>query len=214
MSTEHVVAQGDCLASIARKYGFPDWKTIYDHPENAELRTKRPDPHVLFPGDRVQIPDKQRKQEDGATEQRHKFQLAAKETRLRLVVRDVDGQPIARKKYELSIAGQTRKGVLSADGKLDEPIPADALQGTLQVWIEDERPTLLSLRLGHLDPIETTSGIQARLNNLGYAAGPVDGIDGPRTQAAVRKFQKDHSLEADGVAGAQTRDALKAQYGC
>lgn len=40
--------------------------------------------------------------------------------------------------------------------------------------------------------------IQRRLNRLGFEAGSVDGVPGPRTKAAIRAFQKAHALAPDG----------------
>jgi len=34
--------------------------------------------------------------------------------------------------------------------------------------------------------------------------GPVDGIFGPRTRAAVRAYQSDHGISVDGVVGDRT----------
>ena len=45
--------------------------------------------------------------------------------------------------------------------------------------------------------------LQESLNQLG-AALAVDGVFGKLTEAAVRKFQKDHGLKADGVCGVRT----------
>jgi hypothetical protein len=33
---KHTVAEGECLSSIAHRYGF-FWKTLWDHPENARV---------------------------------------------------------------------------------------------------------------------------------------------------------------------------------
>ncbi len=41
------------------------------------------------------------------------------------------------------------------------------------------------------------AGTQSGLKDLGYDPGPVDGILGPRTRAAIRAFQKDHRLPVD-----------------
>lgn len=50
--------------------------------------------------------------------------------------------------------------------------------------------------------------LQRRLRSGGYLAGPVDGVYGPRTAMAVRRFQGANGLVADGVAGAQTLSAV------
>ena len=50
--------------------------------------------------------------------------------------------------------------------------------------------------------------IQEALVAAGYAPGPVDGIDGPLTRAAIGAFQADHGLEPDGIVGPLTHAAL------
>jgi len=217
MPIEHIVQQGDCVASIAEQYGFVDWNTIYNDGLNAAFRRLRPDPHVLLPGDRLFIPDKEIKNESCQTTMVHTFQLARKEVRLRIVVRDVDGVPLGGKKYKLTVEGEVHEGVLPANALLNRPIPPDAIEGELKVWCEDDFPDYADtwvLKLGHLDPVEDLTGVQARLNNLGYDCGPVDGINGPRTQAAVRAFQKDHGMDIDGIPGPKTQAALKGEYTC
>ena len=46
--------------------------------------------------------------------------------------------------------------------------------------------------------------VQSLLNRIGYNAGPVDGIFGPRTYQAVAAFQANNSLAADGIVGPAT----------
>jgi murein DD-endopeptidase MepM/ murein hydrolase activator NlpD len=53
-----------------------------------------------------------------------------------------------------------------------------------------------------------TAALQVAMNALGLYPHPVDGISGPWTQGAVRTFQSQHGLAADGIAGPQTRAAL------
>lgn len=51
---------------------------------------------------------------------------------------------------------------------------------------------------------QDVSEIQAKLSAMGYSAGPADGDFGAATVAAVKAFQKDKGLEADGVVGPST----------
>lgn len=53
-----------------------------------------------------------------------------------------------------------------------------------------------------------TERLQARLQELGYYTGRVDGAYGPATKAAVRRFQQDHGLDADGISGPKTEAVL------
>ena len=54
----------------------------------------------------------------------------------------------------------------------------------------------------------TMRDIQATLAALGYRTGPIDGIFGPQTAAAVRAFQADSGLPVDGIAGPMTQARL------
>ena len=53
--------------------------------------------------------------------------------------------------------------------------------------------------------------IQGWLNQLGYDCGKADGVYGAKTEAAVRRFQGNHGLAADGIAGDRTQAALTAE---
>jgi hypothetical protein len=48
------------------------------------------------------------------------------------------------------------------------------------------------------------SALQTLLNFLGYPCGKVDGIFGPKTEAAVRQFQRTAGISVDGIVGSQT----------
>lgn len=56
----------------------------------------------------------------------------------------------------------------------------------------------------------TTKQIQLLLTYLEYDPGPIDGLDGANTQAAVRRFQQAEGLGVDGIAGKATQAALLA----
>ena len=51
--------------------------------------------------------------------------------------------------------------------------------------------------------------LQEGLQKLGYDPGPVDGILGPKTSAALRTFQQDNGLKADGKPGKATTAKLE-----
>lgn len=72
MSTDHTVRQGECINSLAERYGFfPD--TLWDAAENKDLRDLREDPNILQPGDVVYIPDLTPREESGGTDDLHRF---------------------------------------------------------------------------------------------------------------------------------------------
>jgi len=220
MPIEHKVKQGEQFASIANKYGFKDWHTIYEHADNRELREKRPNPNVLHPGDIVTIPDKELKSFDGSTETRHRFRQLGGHLLLRLVVRRY-GHPIVDKRYELrigeSVSPAVYEGRTDSEGLVKQTIRTDATRGELIVWNDDEDPPkkIFSriLNIGHLDPVEDITGVQARLRNLGYYHGAVDNDNGPETQAAVMAFQEKQGLEINGVIGDETRQKLLDEHG-
>ena len=208
-TNDYVVEQGDCLESIAYRHGL-FWQTIWDHPNNATLKAKRENPNLLCPGDVVFIPDKAAKFESGATEMKHRFVRKGVPSKLRLRILD-DDVPRADERYTLVIDGKLLTGVTDRDGRIEHSIDPDARSGKLLVGEnQDEYP----LCLGHLDPVEEISGVQARLNNLGFDCGPVDGLLNERTHAALKRFQQAQGLEPSEKPDAVTREKLKEFYGC
>lgn len=208
MATYHTVEQGEHLARIALLHGFENYQVVWDHPHNAGLTKLRQNPNVLLPGDRVFIPDKQAKKESVATGNRHRFKLMAQPLALRVVLRDVNRQPIVNTACELLIEGEVRSLMTDATGMVELNVPKTAEQ--CQVVVRDQQ---IPARIGHLDPVEEISGQLARLNNLGYQAGAPDAHDA-RMRSAVEEFQCDHGLEVNGVCDAPTQAKLKEVHGC
>ena len=77
--------------------------------------------------------------------------------------------------------------------------------------VNDNSPTQSLPTLKRGSNGEYVTLLQTKLANLGYDLGSygVDGDFGKATEAAVKKFQKDHGLKVDGIVGAQTWAALE-----
>lgn len=54
----------------------------------------------------------------------------------------------------------------------------------------------------------TVSAAQAQLASQGYYHGAIDGVLGPETRDAIRRYQRDHGLSASGVLTAATLQSL------
>lgn len=59
----------------------------------------------------------------------------------------------------------------------------------------------------------TTKQAQCLLAYLGYDPGPVDGLDGPKTQAALASFRADYGAGAEGLVGAVAGTLAKPKTG-
>lgn len=203
MAIDYEVQQGDCISSIAYEYGF-FWETIWNHPNNAQLKKERKDPNILAPGDLVFIPDKRLKDVRRPTEQMHRFRLKSVPAKLRLQL--FEGEtPRANQAYELRVSNRKFTGNTNARGVLTESIPPDAEEGELIIGPHRERYVLL---FGHLNPVSDLSGVQSRLNNLGYDCGGADGHMNEETENALKAFQTRFDLEATGAADGPTREKL------
>ncbi len=68
---------------------------------------------------------------------------------------------------------------------------------------------MASYRVGSAGP--DVARIQKRLQALGFYRGPLDGLYGGGTDAAVRAFQQSEGLSTDGIVGPETWKALFAR---
>lgn len=101
-------------------------------------------------------------------------------------------------------AFQQHRGLV-ADGVVG-PATARALDGAR--WRLGDR--ILMYTAGHLMRGDDVAALQERLVVLGLLAGPVDGLFGPRTEAALRELQRGVGLEPDGLCGPGTLRAIDA----
>jgi N-acetylmuramoyl-L-alanine amidase len=216
----HVVQQGEWVSKIAAQYGIPDWREIWDHAKNSDLRQKRQEPNVLFKGDRLFIPELQMGHEERPTNKKHRFILETSKKKLKLVLRDWEDKPRKGIPCVLEINGQVsgKSVTTDPDGKLEFEIPEDVRGARLLVG--QNRSEVYEVLVGHLDPVDEVTGYQQRLSNLGHKLGKIDGVDGPLTKSAVRSFQHRENflagsevLKVDGIMGPKTKDKLQQRHG-
>jgi len=207
----YVAKQGDCIESIASKHGL-FWETVWNDPNNAQLKSVRKDPNVLEPGDKVFIPEKRLKEEPGATEQRHRFKRKGVPSLIHIILRDEEDRPRSGLEYVLEIDGKLVSGKTGTDGKIEHAIPPGAKQGKLTVGA-GENAEEYDLQLGYLDPVSEISGIQARLNNLGFDCGEGNDVLGPETKDAIWAFQEQYGLKPTGKPDEMTKQELKKRHG-
>jgi hypothetical protein len=198
------VAQGDCIYSIAKQYGFA-WKVLWNLPDNAALKQKRKDPNVLLVGDVVMVPEKQQKQVSCATDANHTFQLNATPARLALQMLDRNHRPRKGLKYSVSIDGEVHTGTTDGEGKINEPMPADAKKASL-VLQDGPNAEKYEISLGHVNPVDHETGGPQRLENLG--------LKDMDPKIALLWFQKKNGLQQSGKLDSQTLAKLKSVHGC
>jgi hypothetical protein len=207
----HDVKQGDSLSSIADQYGF-FWETLWNHPNNAALREIRKSPNVLMARDRIFIPEKTAKEESGSTGQIHTFRLKGIPVRLNFRLLDEEDQPRSGLRYTLSVDGkQAAAGVTPGDGLIFAVISPRAKTAQVVVHAAGGEE-IYDFDIGHLNPPEFTSGIQARLKNLGYYLGEITGQMDEETGDALSQFQKDAGLPVTGEIDDTTRQALSDRH--
>jgi N-acetylmuramoyl-L-alanine amidase len=220
MPRVHVVLQGECLNVIAERYGFSDYRTIYEAAENKALRKRRPNPNVLFPGDRLVIPDRKTKAVQASTSRAHRFvyQRPRWTRQVKLKLQDASGEALADMPYKLVVGtGADRvefEGTTDGSGLLEQELPTSASTAMLHIG-----RMVRQLRIGDLNPLRDTddngvSGVQARLQNLGYPVGRVDGVLGPRTVEAIRAFQRDQKMNETGELDDALLAALEKHHEC
>ncbi len=238
VGVQHKIQDGEWVATVAIEYGYSNWyDDVWKVQKNAELRKKRPDPHLLAEDDILFIPPWEEKEESAATEKKHKYKLKGNPELFRLRALDPNQEPIKNEPYVLRVNSrisgekfEQQNKKTDDKGVLQEYIPNGAESGELEF---PEIGIKIALDFGKLDPLVLDNkkalirGSQQRLTSLGFSPGPIDGIDGPLTQDGVRAFQqfcKDNadsddptlidSGPVDGIVGSKTIKALKSFYGC
>jgi Putative peptidoglycan binding domain/LysM domain len=199
MPVSYTIQQGDSVISLSESYGlFAD--TIWNDAANSDLRQLRPDMNVLMPGDVVVIPDKRPRMEKRAAGAKYSFRRKGIPALFRLQVYDMH-LPRANQSYTLTVDGVQYTGTSDSQGIVEQFVPALSKTGELVIGEDNFRIPLL---FGDLDPSSELTGIQKRLNNMGYDCGDAGGELNEQTQSALTRFQREHGLPEGGEADSAT----------
>jgi hypothetical protein len=207
----HQVEKDEHVAAIAAQYGFHSFTTIWDHPKNAEIRQLHENPHVLKPGDTVFIPDHSKSKATRATGDLYQFTLKSDPIKLRIKLLSFIGDPLDGAACTLTVDGAETNLKSDADGFVEMVIPPATRAATLTT--DDQQYELI---VGGLDPIDTPSGLQARMRNLGYdldAGDEENRVDPDQLRFAIELFQYDQELPITGEADEQTKLAIQKVAG-
>ncbi len=209
------ISPGESLSSVAHDTGH-FWRKLWDLPENKGLREVREDPEILVPGDRLTVPPIEPRSQAIHTGMLHRFRRLGVPVKVSFNLADQEGKPFAGKSYRLMVGPTVHTGTTDATGLVEHWISPAAKIGRLEVDLADPAyPETASweLSLGQMLPIESTVGVQARLDNLSYPCGPIDGAWGPRCAAALAEFQRDQGVEPTGELDDATRKLLQEVHG-
>lgn len=208
----HTIRQGECVMSVSFENGF-FWDTVWNHPQNEALRAKRRAPNIVLPGDEVFVPDARPKDVPVATGKRHSFRRLGVPAALELRLMDQEGEPRAGVHYRIAVEGREFTGVSDARGSIVCPAMPNASTCTLILNPGEEDEEEIPVLLRHLDPVDTPSGVQARLRNLGVYEGAISGELDEATEEAVALFQAGAGLTVTGTVDDATSQALVAAHG-
>jgi N-acetylmuramoyl-L-alanine amidase len=218
----YVIRQGDTLSGLAYRFGF-DARTVWDHAKNADLRKRRGDPNILWPTDVLYIPTKRPQFKTVITGAVNTYVCQAPPTmtlRIKFLGAKFASQPC-------TVAELDQPTGLATDS-------AGVLAFAVPVTLEVATITVTALaftctcRIGHLDPIDTLSGISQRLQNLGliHDSLPPSAASLGIVRGALRTFdasgaagQDDtaspyQGLSDEGVLDQATSKRLLGAHGC
>ncbi|MEZ4472248.1 MAG: peptidoglycan-binding domain-containing protein [bacterium] len=126
---------------------------------------------------------------------------------LNLELLDSTGTPFRQRPFRLEWEGGAVDGTTTANGLISLEIPDGVAEASLRVaW----REFTLDFRL---PPADDVAGAQARLNQLNFFSGKVDGELGPKTRHALLMFQRAHRLTETGALDAETCRRLAEEHG-
>lgn len=199
----YLIRQGDYVAALGARLGF-DARSVWLHERNAVLRAKRGSPNILAPGDVLYIPEARHKPAPLLAHTANCYRASVPKARIVVGLRGRGADwHVANEPYELrGLGGEVIHGTTDAEGRLVLSLPIHI------ACVDVTFPRLgvrMPLQVGHLDPVDTISGVEQRLEHLGY--------DARNLPEALRAFQRDMQLPETGAVDAATTAALASKHG-
>jgi N-acetylmuramoyl-L-alanine amidase len=204
----YVVRSGDYLTAIAAAHGVSA-DAVWSNAANESLAKLRPNREILAPGDVVYIPVVARQWLGVQVGTTNTFSATAKRVPVRVLLRDELG-PIKNERYVATLARGSVEGTTDGDGRVTFDV--DVLDRVVPLELPD-RAYSADLQIGGIDPLETASGVAARLYHLGYFDAPAPEGSTGGVDAAVRALQLDAGLPVTGAVDADTANELRSRFG-
>jgi hypothetical protein len=203
----YVVRQGEHLRSIASRLGL-DPDVVWSHPENARLRAARPSMNMLCEADVLFVPEAKKKWLPVDVGRTNTFIAKVQRVKVAATIHGA-GAPLADAEYRVIELPELGAQKTDADGRAAFEVPETFERATVDFPDTDLR---VVLKVGHLDPLKTPSGMRQRLNNLGYS---VRSSDSKSLRSALAMFQLGQDgLEPDGEPNEATVAALARAHRC
>jgi hypothetical protein len=170
----------------------------------------------LAPGDVLYLPVKPKEglAFSAGTSNRYRAQIPT--VKVSLIFKD-DERVLADEPYEVhglgtdGSAGQTETRKTDADGKIELELPVTTREVSI---VFPTQNVAYEVRVGDMDPVAELSGIQKRLENLGYLPRDRESAsEGAYMQSAIGEFQKRHGLSPTGALDEATSNLLKDEHG-
>ena len=159
----YVIRQGDFLALLAYRFDF-DPDTIWNDPANAEIQQNRSDPNQLWPTDMLQIPNPASAPKTHTLNSGQTNSFTSDSPSVDVSLKFTEDY-LASKSFTIPELPQLTGLTTDSEGSVTLSIPLS--QATFSIVFDDD-DTTFAFKLGHLDPVNTFSGIVHRLQNLGY----------------------------------------------
>ena len=231
--------QNDTIASIATAHRVIDWRDTWNenratlnraHPCVLYKKDQDRSPEGRRSNSDVVVIERVPRTVARPTGAEHHFITESPDLYLRFRVLNDRFESIASFTYTLEVDRRRLQGSQdrnsenspSANGVISEKISNRASSARLTI-VYKETPTsedttkVYQLAIGKLNPVSAANapnqqcltGVQARLNNLGYLCGDVDGTIGPLTRLALQRFQR--RMLGDAAVTGQSDAATQAK---